>query len=91
MCYTSYSPSKVYLKLVKNRSADILMPILDSVCRPGQLYCLICGHLFRGLVNLTLYLYDSLPLINFVDPETFAHSQNIESFWSENKVKKLVK
>lgn len=85
---TSFTPSKVYLELVQNRSANSLIPIINRICRTGSI---IISDQWRAYTSLSannkFEYYSVNHNLYFVDPETLAHTQNIESYWAVAKLK----
>ena len=89
MCDTSVTPALGYMKLVPRRNAATLLPIIAAHVAPGTTVYSdkwsaynrvtnlpgVAGH---GTVNHTLH---------FVDPTTGIHTQNIESYWDQAKLK----
>ncbi len=79
------SPSNCFMVEVKDRSAVTLLPIILDRVHPGTIiisdewraYCCLSAN---GMTHLTVN-----HSINFVDPSTGAHTQNIEGTWSTVK------
>ena len=92
MADTSYSPSKIYLELVENRSAATLLPIIRRVARSGSIIVSDEWAAYRAVDELLGF--DALTVnhsLHFVDPNTGAHTQNIESYWAKVKLRIKVK
>ena len=85
----SFAPAKVYLQVVNDRSARTLLPIIQSVCRPESIIFSDQWRSYTALNSLNFIHETVNHSIEFVDPETGVHTQNIESFW--NKVKMIIK
>lgn len=82
---TSYSPAKIFLKLVEDKSAASLIPHIYERCRTGTI---IISDQWAGYNMLRASSFEYLSvnhLLHFVDPETQAHTQNIESYWAKAK------
>lgn len=80
---TSTSPSKGYVEIVPNRSSAVLLPIISRVCRPGSI---IYSDEWRAYNSISDFAHFTVNhSLNFVNPETGVHTQNIESYW--NKIK----
>ncbi|KAF7688371.1 hypothetical protein CDIK_2943 [Cucumispora dikerogammari] len=84
---TSFILAKIYLKVVENRSAAVLLLHISLVCRPGTIihsdqwaaYNSIDVQWFaHETVNHSLY---------FVDPQTSVNTQTIESYWAKAKLR----
>lgn len=86
----SFTPSKGYMELVSSRSREVLLPIIERVCRPGSIIHSDCWAAYRQ-INASLGFDHSTVnhKFNFTDPVTGAHTQNIESYW--NRVKRHIK
>ncbi|WKX95085.1 hypothetical protein Q1695_011943 [Nippostrongylus brasiliensis] len=79
---------RAFLKLVRRRDAQTLERIICRHILPGTT---IASDSWRAYNNLTrlLMLYSHLIVnhrINFVNPTTGAHTQNIESCWQKLKM-----
>lgn len=82
----SFIPAKIYLQCVDDRSQTTLVPIILQVCRPNTI---VISDQWRAYANLNLF-YEHLSVnhsLNFVDPTTLAHTQNIESYWGKAKMR----
>ncbi len=79
------SPSNCFMVEVKDISAVTLLPIILDHAHPGTIiisdewraYCCLSAN---GMTHLTVN-----HSINFVDPSTGTHKQNIEGTWSTVK------
>jgi len=84
---TSFIPARGIMRVVPNRSAAILRPIICEVILPGTT---IHSDEWRAYSNLNALGYDHGTVnhsINFVDPRTGIHTQNVESYWNKNKTR----
>ena len=85
---TSYIPARGFACVVDNRRTSTLLPIINNVCLPGTTihsdqwpaYRQICDNFVHYTVNHK---------INFVDPTTGVHTQNVESY--NNRLKMPIK
>ena len=79
-----------FLILVPDRSQETLLPIIRRYIRPGTL---IISDEWRGYLNIPSidggnYYHQTVNHSrNFVDPETRAHTQNVENLWKNLKQK----
>lgn len=87
ICDTSYSPGKVFLRVVEQRNANTLIPLINQVCRPGTILISDEWAAYNSLYSSDFGYLSVNHSLNFVDPVTLAHTQNIESFWSKAKLK----
>lgn len=83
----SYKPSRVYLQLVENRTSNVLMPIIYSVCRPGTVIYSDQWRAYRNFSEINMEHYSVNHSLYFIDPNTSVHTQNIESYWSKAKLR----
>ena len=93
MADTSTTPSHGYLEVVSRRDAATLLPIIQSHVRPGTI---IWSDQWRAYSNVS-----GLPnvanhqtvnhSIEFKNPVTGVHTNNIESYWErvKGKLKKM--
>jgi len=87
---TSFTPAKVYVEIVPNRNRATLFEIISRVCLPGTVIHSDQWAAYRT-INRDLG-FEHLSVnhsLNFVNPETGCHTQNIESFW--NRLKRPLK
>lgn len=85
----STSPSKYYVERVLNRSAEVLLPIINRICRDGSI---IWSDEWRAYNNIKALGFDHHKVnhsLNFVNPNTGVNTQAVESLW--NKLKRRVK
>ena len=78
---------RYFVKIVPNRSKDVLFGLISQNCAPGTI---IWSDEWRGYADLNVY-FDHLTVnhsINFVNPINGVNTQKIESLWSKLKKKK---
>lgn len=83
----SYSPAKIYLKLVQNRSATTLLPIVHEFCRNGTIIFSDQWRAYSNIASLGFEHYSVNHSLNFIDPISLVHTQNIESYWAKAKLR----
>lgn len=84
----SYSPARFYMEVVDDRSAETLLPIIERVCRPGSIIYSDSWSAYRRIQERIGFEHFRVNhSVNFVDPETGVHTQNIESRWAQEKAK----
>ena len=80
-------PATGFMRVVENRSASTLLPIIQEVVRSGSV---VHSDQWRGYMNLQRNLGLSHQTVNhsvhFVDPSTGVHTQTIESYWCKHKI-----
>ena len=74
------------MRQVENRSAEILLPIIREVVRPGSI---IWIDKWSAYINLQkMFIHQTVNNnYNFICLETGAHTQKIESYWNKVKLK----
>ena len=93
MVDTRYSPARGVYQVVPNRSRRTLRRIINQFLRGNNVT--IHSDLWRGYINLPAFVprctnHDTVNhSTNFVDPNTGAHIQAVESAW--NRIKYHVK
>ena len=90
---TSFKPSVGFMEIVENRGAEILLPIIQSVVRPGSIVHSDEWRSYRQIQGRTGLSHRTVNhSINFVEPITGVHTQNIESYWNVKKtlIKKML-
>lgn len=87
---TSFSPAKGFLKIVENRSKEVLLPIIASVVRCGSTIHSDewASYSQLGLINSYSH-HTVVHKYNFLCPSTGIHTQHVES-WN-NKLKLKIK
>ncbi|KAI4293366.1 hypothetical protein PAPHI01_2640, partial [Pancytospora philotis] len=89
---TSFSPSKGYMVEVSDRTAETMFPIMQRVIRPGSIIHSDRWKAYARIQEKLGFAHQSVNhSLNFVDPKTGAHTQNIESYWNKQKdvIKKM--
>ena len=87
---TSRTPSLGYMQLAQNRTATTFLRIIRIHVARGSIvhtneWCAYNGiQRLRGLCRQHCTVNHSL---HFVDPTTRVHTQNIESYWNQVKIK----
>ncbi|KAG0426895.1 hypothetical protein DMUE_5937, partial [Dictyocoela muelleri] len=85
---TSRSPLIGHMEVVENRSAEVLLPIIQRVCKLGTI---IHSDMWAGYREISTRLGFSHETVNhklnFVNPSNGVHTQHIESFWNVQKLK----
>ena len=93
MCVTSVEPALGYIELVPDRTVSTLLPIIQALVRPGIEIQSDEWRAYNRVVKLPNVASHSTVnhtcSLNFVDPTTGVHIQNIESYW--NRVKRKFK
>ena len=89
MVDTSTSPAVGYMEVVPQRNAATLLPIIQSNTQPGTV---IHSDQWRAYNQVnTLPNVASHSTVNhsieFVDPVTGTHTQNVESYWNRVKIR----
>lgn len=84
---TNYVPARCFLKVVPNRRATTLLPIINDVCLPNTIIFSDEWAAYQRISEGS-YIHDTVNhTLVFVDPESGVHTQNIESCWSSIKRK----
>ena len=88
---TTSSPSIGYMELVPRRDASTLLPIIQAHTRPGTIIYSDQWRAYNSVAQLPNVSTHSRVnhSLNFVDPVTGVHTQNVESYW--NRVKRRFK
>ena len=89
MVDTGISPALGYMCTVPDRSAVTLLPIIQQHVLPGTTIASDEWRAYRNVPNITNVANHQTVnhSVNFVDPTTGTHTQNIESYWSRVKTK----
>jgi len=83
---TSEPPSKGFAKVVPNRSASTLIPIIKEILRNGTTVITDELKTYKQLAQTPEYSYKKIAhKYNFVDLVKGVHTQNIESL--NNKIR----
>lgn len=86
---SSTTPARYFVQLVENISSPVLLPIIISVCRNGSIIWSDEWRAYNMLTNLGFEHHTVNHSLNFVNPISGVHTQNIESLW--NKLKSRIK
>ena len=86
---TSQSPALGIMELVPSRDAATLLPIIQQHVRPGTVIWSDEWAAYRRVQQLAPVAMHATVnhSIEFVDPNTGVHTQNIESYWNRVKTK----
>ena len=89
MVDTSQSPAQGVMCMVANRDAATLLPIIQQHVRPGTIIWSDQWAAYRSVQQLPPVSQHATVnhSIQFVDPTTGVHTQNIESYWNRVKTK----
>ncbi|XP_063710240.1 uncharacterized protein LOC134838875 [Symsagittifera roscoffensis] len=85
---TSYKPAIGYMEIVEQRNAATLLPIIQSVARPGSIIHSDEWRAYRGIQGMGFAHKTVNHSVNFVEPDG-THTQTVESYW--NRKKTLIK
>jgi len=78
------SSKEIFLIPVKRRNTRTLMKLIKRHIRPGTTIMSDCWAAYRKLGTEEMFTHMTVNhSINFVDPDTGAHTQNIERSWRE--------
>ena len=84
----SSSPGKGLFRLIENKSASIILPLIYKHVRPGSTIYTDKAKVYKKLSDEQFYVHKFLThKYNFVDYEENVHTQNIESFNDKLKIK----
>ena len=89
MVDTSHSPALGYMRIVPQRNAATLLPIIQQHVAPGTIIHSDEWRAYRGVsalpnVGSHQTVNHSLEFVNSV---TGVHTENIESYWNRAKIK----
>ena len=89
MVDTSTTPSLGYMEIVPDRTAGTLLPIIQNHTLPGTIIHSDEWRAYNRVSNIpTAASHQTVNhSLNFVDPSTGVHTQNIESYWARAKRK----
>ena len=76
------------MEIVEQRNAATLLPIIQSVARPGSIKHSDEWRAYRGIQGMGLAHKTVNQSVNFVEPD-WTHTQTVESYW--NRKKTLIK
>ena len=77
-----------FMYAVPDRSAATLLPIIQASIRPGSTIISDLWRAYGGIAAMQGMGFNHLTVnhsINFVDPQTGAHTQNVERSWNQRK------
>ena len=88
---TSQTPSPGYMEIVPQRDAATLLPLINNHVAPGTIVHSDEWAAYNRVQRLSnVYSYGIVNRsINFVEPTTGVHTQNVKSYW--NRVKTELK
>lgn len=85
---TSFTPGRGYMCVVPNRSENTLLPIIESVVLPETTIWSDSWAAYRNISSVLGFSHQMVNhRYNFVDPVTGVHTQNVESYWSKQKLR----
>ena len=88
MVDTSVTPSLGYMELVTDRQAATLLPIIQAHMATGTIHSDEWSAYSRVAALPPVASHGTVNhSVNFVDPGTGFHTQNIESYWNKAKMK----
>uniref|UniRef100_A0A0N4WFM2 DDE_Tnp_IS1595 domain-containing protein n=1 Tax=Haemonchus placei TaxID=6290 RepID=A0A0N4WFM2_HAEPC len=76
---------RAFLRLVRRRNAPTLLRLIGKFIRPGTTIISDCWRAYSQIAALP-NAYRHLQVnhqLNFVDPQTGAHTQNVGSLWQK--------
>lgn len=77
---------EVFIYAVPDRTAATLLKVIKECIRPGTTIISDCWKAYDGLANEPDYIHLKVNhSLNFVDPDSGAHTQKIENTWREAK------
>lgn len=89
MVDTAHQPSLGYIEIVHRRNASTLLPIIQAHTAPGTTVHSdewAAYNRIQQLGNVATQRTANHSL-HFVDPATGVHTQNVESYWAQVKIK----
>ena len=89
MVDTSETPALGVMRVVHNRTAATFLPIIKQHLRPGTIVWSDEWAAYQRVQQPSVVSqYDSVNhSVNFVDPSTGVHTQNVESYWKRVRTK----
>ena len=90
MVDVSHQPALGIMRVVSQRDTATLYPIIQQFCKPGTTIHSDEWSAYRAITStipsITAQSFVNHSL-NFVDPVTGVHTQNVESYWNRVKTK----
>ena len=83
---TSHTPSLGYMEVVPHRDANTLLPLITAHVAPGTIIHSDKWTAYNRLPNVSSHEVVNHS-VNFVEPTTGVHTQNVESYWNRVKAK----
>lgn len=87
---TEFIPSRGYYKVVPKRNRENIFPIIEKCLRPGSILHTDDYTVYTNIQQLLPNNVSQHRIVNhslnFVDPVTGVHTQNIESMWAKLKL-----
>jgi len=77
------NPEKCFLVPVPDRKSNTLISRIEEYIRPGSIRMSDCWKAYNLIDNARFLHLQVNHTYNFIDPETGAHTQNIERMWRE--------
>ena len=87
--YFPYVPALGYMEIVAQRDAATLLPIIQAHVAPGIIVHSDQWAAYNRINTLPNVASHSTVnhSVTFVDPVTHTHTQNLESYWAQVKIK----
>ncbi|KAG0426477.1 hypothetical protein DMUE_5965 [Dictyocoela muelleri] len=79
---------KCFIKVIEDRKRATLEKIITSIVRESTIICTDQAKMYNSLNEIGYIHFNVCHKTNFVDPDTGAHTQTIESLWNHFKKKK---
>ena len=85
----SQRPALGYMQIVQNRTAATLLPLIQAHVLPGTTVYSDEWSAYRRVQSLpNVQSYQTVNhSLHFVDPTTGVHTQNVESYWAQVKLR----
>ena len=89
MVDTSHEPALGYMRIVPDRTAATLLPIIQQHVANGTIVHSDEWRAYRRVAALpSVQAHQTVNhSVTFVDPSTCVHTQHIESYWNRTKLK----
>ena len=89
MVDTSHEPALGYMRIVPDRTAATLLPIIQQHVANGTIVHSDEWRAYRRVAALpSVQAHQTVNhSVTFVDPSTGVHTQHIESYWNRTKLK----